>query len=367
MARVLKLDYPLFYITLALAVFGFLMLSSAAIGLVGRRDGVSPTTVIVKQIVLGGGLGFLLLVIFSKLNYKLWFRFSLPILILASTLMLAVFIPGVGFSHGGATRWISIGSFTFQPSEIFKLAFICYIAAWLISKKGEVESAGFGLLPFLIMTMLASVMFVWQPDIGTLGIIVSTATGLFFAGGGRISHLALAGLIILLAAGVIILFEPYRRERILTYINPGADIQNSGYQLHQSLIAIGSGGLTGRGFGESIQKFNYLPEAIGDSIFAIIGEEFGFLGTLALISLFVALLWRSVIVLGRVRDQFARLFGLGIVLLIIIQSFFNMAALTGLLPLTGVPLTFVSQGGSALAVTLMSIGILLNISKYQRV
>ena len=209
-------------------------------------------------------------------------------------------------------------------------------------------------------------MFIMQPDIGTLSIIIAASSVLFFVGGGRLTHLLLAALVIIVAIGAIIFFEPYRRARVITYFNPSADIQDSGYQLHQALIAIGSGGIIGRGFGESVQKFSYLPEAIGDSIFAIIGEEFGFLGATILVSLFIVFLWRAIVILVRVSDPFARLFGFGIVILIVTQSFFNMAALTGILPLTGIPLSFVSQGGSSLAVTLMSVGILLNISKYRK-
>ena len=359
-------DYPLFYIAMALAIFGLLMLTSAAIGLIGK-DGISPFVVIVKQVLLGGGVGMILLWLTSILNFKIWFRFSILILLTVSILMILVFVPGIGFTYGGASRWINAGPFSFQPSELFKLVFICYISSWLVSRKEEVESAEFGLLPFLIMTAIVSAMFVMQPDIGTLSIIIAASSILFFIGGGRLTHLLLAALVIVVAIGAIVFFEPYRRERVITYFNPGSDIQGSGYQLHQAFIAIGSGGFFGRGFGESVQKFSYLPEAIGDSIFAIIGEEFGFVGSVALVSLFIAFLWRAIIILARVRDPFARLFGSGIVILIVIQSFFNMAALTGVLPLTGIPLAFISQGGSSLAVTLMSVGILLNISKYRKV
>lgn len=365
MMRSLSWDYPLFYITVILTVFGFLMLMTAAVGLVGK-DGAGPAAVIAKQVILGGGLGFSLLIMFGRLNYRFWRRYSIFILIAAILVMAAVFIPGIGFSYGGASRWVNVGPFSFQPSEFFKLAFVCYIASWLASRKDEVKSAEFGLVPFLIMTALVGVLFLMQPDIGTLSIVVTAAVTLFYVGGGKVSHLALAGLMIMLAASAIIYFEPYRRERIMTYLNPKSDIQNSGYQLHQSLIAIGSGGIFGKGFGEGIQKFSYLPEATGDSIFAVIGEEFGFAGSASLILLFFIFMWRAIFILGHVRDQFARLFGFGIVALIIMQSFFNMAALTGVLPLTGIPLSFVSLGGSALAVNLASVGILLNISKYSK-
>ena len=365
MIRSAKWDYPLFYIAITLAIFGFLMLASASIGLIGK-DGISPLRIMAKQVLFGGGAGVILLTLVSKLNFKFWFRFSILILLTVSILTILVFVPGVGFTHGGASRWINFGSFSFQPSELFKLAFICYISSWLVSRREEVKSAEFGLLPFLIMTAIVSGMFIMQPDIGTLSIIIAASSVLFFVGGGRLTHLLLAALVIIVAIGAIIIFEPYRRARVITYFNPGADIQDSGYQLHQALIAIGSGGIIGRGFGESVQKFSYLPEAIGDSIFAIIGEEFGFLGAAVLIFLFIVFLWRAIVILIRVNDPFAQLFGFGIVMLIVIQSFFNMAALTGILPLTGIPLSFVSQGGSSLAVTLMSVGILLNISKYRR-
>lgn len=366
MTRILNWDYPLFYITVSLTVFGFFMLMSAAVGLIGK-DGASPSAIIIKQAVLGGGLGFGLLIMFSKLNYKLWNRFSIFILLAAIMAMSAIFIPGIGFSYGGASRWITLGQLSFQPSELFKLAFICYIASWLASRKEEIKSAEFGLIPFLIMTSVAGALFVMQPDVGTLGTVVASAILLFYVGGGKVSHLMLAGLAIMLAASAVIYFEPYRRERITTYLNPQSDIQNSGYQLHQALVAIGSGGIFGKGFGNGVQKFSYLPEATGDSIFAVIGEEFGFIGSIVLIALFLSFTWRAIFILTRVHDQFARLFGFGIVLLIAIQSFFNMAALTGVLPLTGIPLSFVSLGGSALAANLAGVGILLNISKYSKI
>jgi cell division protein FtsW len=206
-----------------------------------------------------------------------------------------------------------------------------------------------------------------EPNISTLLVIGFTAVSLFFIAGGRFKQIAVAALMGIGLLFAIIQIQPYLKERVEVFLNPTYDPQGAGYQIRQSLIAFGSGGLFGKGFGMSIQKFSYLPEPTGDSIFAIIGEEFGFLGASGLIILFLFFLYRGLFIASRAPDNFGRLLGSGIAIMIVIQSFMNMAAMVGIFPLTGLPLLFISQGGSALALTLAEVGVLLNISKYRKV
>jgi len=217
------------------------------------------------------------------------------------------------------------------------------------------------------MTALVAAVLIKEPDVGTLGVIAITSIVMFFLAGGKLSHIAL---VIILGAALIyilVLIEPYRMNRIITFLNPSFDPNGISYQLRQSLIAIGSGGIFGRGFGMSVQKFNYLPEPISDSIFAVFAEEFGFIGALLIIGIFMFFLYRGLSISIRAPDDFGRLLGAGIVILIITESLVNISAMLGILPLTGIPLIFVSKGGSALAVAMMEIGVLLNISKFRKI
>src|SRR3989344_5175191 len=242
-----------------------------------------------------------------------------------------------------------------------------YLAAWLEAKQKEVSRFSTGFLPFLVMLGIVSLFFILQPDIGTLGVLAITATLLFFAGGGKLAQIGILCLIGMVGLFMIVLLQPYQRDRITTFLEPATDIQGIGYQLNQSLIAIGSGGFWGKGFGMSQQKFYYLPEPSGDSIFAVFGEEFGFIGSAILIILFLAFSWRGIRIANRAPDLFGSYLAVGITLLIVIQAFINMAAISGLIPLTGLPLSFISYGSSALVANLAAVGILMNISKYTRV
>ncbi len=357
-------DKFLLLIILVLIVLGLFILTSASMGLLARQTGGAGFyNVVVKQAIFAL-LGLAVLFVASKINYKIWRKFSFIFFILTFLACFLVFVPGLGFKSGGAKRWIDLGPIFFQPSELLKFGFVVYLSSWLASRKEEVKSFKFGLLPFVIITAFVGILLVMGKDIGTLGIFVLTGLILFFLAGGRVLQIAtLIFLGILLLIGLVKL-EPYRMERILTFLDPARDQSGSGYQIKQSLIAIGSGGIMGRGFGMSVQKFNYLPEPIGDSIFAVFGEEFGFLGSIVLIGLFLLFLYRGFYISIRAPDDFSRLLASGIVILIITGSLINIGAMTGLLPLTGIPLIFISQGGSALVVSLAEIGVLLNISRY---
>jgi len=355
-------DKKLLISILLLIGSGFLIFLSASLGLLAR-DSVLFGSIAFKQVFFGLIPGLIALYVFSKLDYMKWRKTSFWFFVFAVFLNLIIFIPGVGLTHGGATRWLLIGSFSLQVSEVLKIAAIMYFAAWLSFVKEEVTTWQKGLAPLAIMIFITGILCLIQPDTDTFIVIAISLTAMFLVAGGKWKHmfvLFLTGVIVL----TILAYErPYIRARIFTFINPTTESLTSGYQIRQSLIAIGSGKIFGRGFGQSIQKFNYLPEPVGDSIFAVAAEEFGFLGSFIIIGLFVFFTFRTLKVAEKASHQFGTLLAVGIVTYIIIQSFVNIAAMVGVLPLSGIPLLFVSQGGTALLFVLAETGILLNISR----
>lgn len=359
-------DKPLFFAVLVLVFIGFLIFSSASLGLLAR-SGASFSSVALGQIVLGiiGGIGGLLLA--TRIPYRTYKTYALHIFIGSIFVTLLAFIPGLGFSYGGATRWIDLGFTTVQPAEFLKLGFVIYLAYWLSNNRMKLHTIRYGLLPFLALSGIVGGILLLQPDTGTLLVMLAAGTGMFIAAGARVKDIGILLLVALLLFTVLVFFRPYLMDRVLTFINPSQDPLGSSYQIRQSLIAIGSGHIWGRGFGQSVQKFEYLPEPIGDSIFAVYGEEFGFLGAIFLIGIFLMVALRALKIAGNAPDQFGGLLVVGIVILIISQSFLNMGSLIGIFPLTGVPLLFVSHGGTALLLALVEIGIILNVSRYAKV
>jgi len=281
-------------------------------------------------------------------------------------LLIMVFLPTVGSAASAAHRWIFIGPFSFQPSEFLKLTLIIYIAAWLAARTSsgkQAEKWKTTLLPFGIVIGIISLLLIFQPDISTLGVIGITAIIMYFTSATPVWHSLLmvgGGITVLIA---IIRLAPYRVSRLAVFFDPSLDPLGQGYQAKQALIGIGSGGLTGVGLGLSFQKFGILPEPISDSIYAIFAEETGFLGATFLVILFLAFAWRGFAIARRSRDEFSKLVIIGITSWITIQAFVNMGSMVGILPLTGIPLPFISYGGSALVTELLALGILLNISK----
>lgn len=357
-------DYTLFAITGILVLLGIFMVASAS-PVIGENRFGEPY-IFLKNQLQGVAISALALLVGWHVTYTFWKKIA-PLMLIASLFLMAlVFVPGIGLELKGAARWIQLGPVTLQPAELTKLTFILYIAAWLEAKQKDVKRFLTGFLPFLVMLAIVSLFFILQPDIGTLGVLAITATLLFFAGGGRLAQIAVLCLIGAVGLGFIVFMQPYRLDRVTVFLEPSEDLQGIGYQLNQSLIAIGSGGLWGKGFGMSQQKFHYLPEPTGDSIFAVFGEEFGFMGTGILILLFLLFAWRGMRIAGRVPDLFGSHLAVGITLLIVIQAFINMAAISGLVPLTGLPLSFISYGSSALVTNLAAVGILMNISKYTK-
>jgi cell division protein FtsW len=359
------LDRTLLALTISLVAIGFLIFSSASLGLLAR-NGADFSSVAFTQFFFGIVGGSIALFIASTIHYRWWRQYAFYIFLFTFLLTLTVFIDGFGFSHGGARRWISIGSFSFQPAELLKVGYAIYVATWLSGMKNKLASFTKGALPFMGLLVIVGIPMLLQPDTDTYIIMITAALAMFIAAGGRVRDVVIMVLLGALLITVLAFTRPYIKDRIQTFIDPSIDPQGSGYQIKQSLIAIGSGGFFGRGFGQSIQKFEYLPEPIGDSIFAVYAEEFGFLGSLVLILLFAGFTLRGYRVATHAPDLFGMLIVVGLTTLVIAQVSLNIGAMLALAPLSGLPLPFISHGGTALLVTLGSIGIMLNVSKYQR-
>jgi cell division protein FtsW len=358
----IKADIPFLISLIILVVAGFLIFSSASLGLLSKNS-IKYANVAFNQTFFGLFLGSLACLVTSKIPFHFYKKNAFFIFLAAIVLTLLVFVPGLGVSHGGAKRWVTFKVISFQPSEILKIAYVIYFAAWVARAKDKIKTIGHGLLPFAIVTGVVGAVLLAQPDTDTFMVTVAGGLAIFVAGGGRWRHILLLGIIGVIGLGVVAYTRPYVMSRINTFISPHKNSQGSGYQIQQSLIAVGSGGLYGRGFGQSIQKFNFLPEPIGDSIFAVSAEEFGFIGSTLLVLLFVFFALRGLKIAASVPDPFGRLLIVGIVILIISQAFVNIGAMVGMVPLSGITLPFVSHGGTALFIALAEAGIVLNISK----
>ena len=357
------IDKKLLFVICILIVFGLIMIASAGIGYSRTRFGDSYYF-FKRQLFYGVIPGIFLMYLAQKIDYKFWKKISFPLFHASLFFLIMVFVPGLGSEIYGASRWLKLGPFSFQPGEILKLSVVIYLAAWLESRAERVKDFFEGLVPFLAIVGLVSFLLIKQPDIGTLGVIILVAISIFFVSGARMSHIFFIGLAGAGSLAVLIKMETYRINRFLVFLHPELDPQGIGYQINQALLAIGSGGFFGIGLGHSLQKFNYLPEPTGDSIFAIIGEEMGFIGAVFLIALFVYLAARGLKIARRAPDRFSRLIAVGIVSWIIFQAFINIAAISGLVPLTGIPLPFISYGGTSIIFLMIAAGILLNISKH---
>ena len=350
-----KSDLALLLSIVVLTFFGLFMIYDASSYVAFRDFGDKYSYV--KDQFFWVILGFGALALASFFDYHRYYNLALPILIGSIVLLFMVFIPGLGIKALGATRWIDFGFFVIQPSEFVKLALTIYLAAWFSTK----EKGRF--LAFLLLIGLVLLLVMLQPDMGTATIILGESVIIYFLSGGSILHILGLIPVIGIAGIVMILIEPYRAARLMTYLNPDQGILSSSYHVRQILIALGSGGLFGVGFGNSLQKYAYLPESTTDSIFAIIAEEIGFVGVLVFLALMLFVIYRGFYIALRAKDMFGKLLAGGIISFIAIQTLVNLGAQTALLPLTGVPLPFISYGGSALIINLFSIGILLNISR----
>lgn len=358
-----NIDRPLLIITLLLLGLGFLVFSSASLGLLAR-EGLNFSALAVSQLGLGLVGGTVLMLLVARIPVQ-QYRRATPVLFGIGLLVtLSVFIPGLGFESGGATRWIHLFGFSLQPAEILKLTTVLFLAHLLAQNNRLLHRYTKGLLPFLAVLVAVALVLLLQPDTGTFLVIALAAGTMFVVAGAKVRDLAILFLLLVLGLAILATVRPYVMDRILTFIDPTTDVLDSGYQLRQSLIAVGTGGFVGRGFGQSIQKFGYLPEPIGDSIYSVAAEEFGFVGSVILLLLFVAFGLRGLTLAARAPDRYSGLVVVGIVILIVSQSFLNIGSMIGVVPLTGLPLIFVSHGGTALLFALVGVGIVLSISRY---
>lgn len=341
------------------------MFFSSSLGILARKESAFYS-VIISQFALGLPIGLILFYLATKLNYKFWRKYSFYIFLGSILLTSAVFIPFLGIDHQGARRWIDIGPVSFQPVEFLKFGFIIYFAAWLSWAKNRAKDFRFGILPFIVMLGVIALVLFNQPDTKSFILILTTGVGMLFLSEVPFKYILVTILIGGIGLACMVMYMPYLQNRVKTFLDPSNDPRGSGYQIQQSMIAIGSGGLFGRGYGQSVQKFNYLPEPQGDSIFAIIGEELGFVGSSFVVLLYLLFAMRGMKIAKNSPDAFSRLLTGGIVIMITAQSFLNIASITGVFPLTGVPLVFMSHGGTALMIYMLAVGIVLNISKFQK-
>ena len=354
-------NFWLLMIVFTLLIYGLISLYSAS-AVESFKKFNTNTYYIIHQVLYGGIIGIFTMFILSKIDYHFWQKY-LGILVLVSlALLAAVKIPGLGIEAGGASRWLNLG-FSLQPSELAKVVIVFYVAAWVSKKNQTLNDFSLGLLPSLIIIGLYAGLILWQPDFGTMLVLISTAMLMLFAGGINWRYLfwtLVAGFLGLFA---LIHFEPYRAKRITAFLNPQTDPQGISYHIQQALIGIGAGGLWGYGYGLSRQKHNYLPEVMGDSIFAVLAEEQGFFRVLIVLALFALLALKGFQIAKRAPDLFGKMTAFGLTSWITLQALINIAAIIKLIPLTGIPLPFFSYGSTALIVNLGSIGILMNISK----
>ncbi|KKQ74552.1 MAG: Stage V sporulation protein E [Berkelbacteria bacterium GW2011_GWB1_38_5] len=359
-----KPDYLLALIVVLLCFFGIVMISSASI--VMSQEHFGNNYYYVTHQIISLIIGLILMIGAYFVDYRIWRKNSLILFLATLLLLIAVFIPGIGKEFGGAHRWIGIGPILFQPSELIKLTFIIYLASWLEKKGDSIKNFSLGFVPFLVLMVTLGFLIMNQPDLGTLSVILFTAVITFFIAGARLSHLALGGIIAAAIIGILIKTASYRFQRLLVFLNPREQTLGAAYHINQALIAVGSGGMWGLGFGQSKQKYLYLPQAHTDSIFAIIAEELGFIRSSIVIAAFVFLGIRGYKIAKLAPDAFSRNLAAGITTWFLIQAFINIAAMLNLVPLTGIPLPFISFGGSSLIFSLLAVGILLNISKYSK-
>ncbi len=362
-----KIDIILLVAVLALVFFGLGMISLAGAVMSKIKFG-DEYHLFKRQLFFGLIPGLVAMFCAIKIKYTFWKKMATPFFFFSVICLVLTLFPHLwGMELKGAKSWIKLGNVaSFQPIEVVKLALIVYLAKWLESRSDKIKSFQETLVPFLTILTFLALIIILQPDIGGLGIIGLIGLSMFFLAGAPffyILSLIGGGLSLLM---ILIQTSAYRKERFLSFLSNNSDLQGSGYQISQALIAFGSGGVLGLGLGQSRQKFNYLPEPVGDSIYAIIGEEFGLAGTLVLIMVFIIFLIRGLKIAKGAPSQFAYLLSGGIAIWIVAQAFVNIMAILGLMPLTGVTLPFVSYGSSSVVFSLLAVGILLNISSYSK-
>lgn len=355
-------DFILLFTILALVLSGLIMILSASSVKAEQLFSNSHYFFINQLKYLAVAL--IIAAVIYKFKYKKLKEMAPYLLLISLATLILVLIPGVGRMAGGSRRWLPLGPINFQPSELAKFTIVIYLAAYIDRNKEKIKKIKNGVLPPVAVIAIISFLILLEPDLGTAVTLAAVAAAMIFIGGIKISVLIILGLISSVLAAVAIIIEPYRRQRLLTFLNPWQDPLDSGYHIIQSLLALGSGGLFGVGAGNSHQKFLYLPEPGTDFIFAVLGEEFGLIGTLFIISLYFLLAWRGLKIASRVDDTFGSMLAVGITSMIVIQALINMAVVTSLLPITGITLPLISYGGSSLVINIAALALLLNISRY---
>ncbi|NLO86661.1 MAG: putative lipid II flippase FtsW [Clostridiales bacterium] len=355
-------DKTLLLILAMLLMFGLLALFSATYyKAAGNGDSLSE----VKKQLIGIGLGSVLMIVTSQIPYTFWRE---PVVVMAGLigsyiLLIVVLIPGIGVYINGSRRWLSIAGMSFQPSELAKIASVLYLASTLSYRLKQLDKFWRGIVPLLIAPALMFGLIIQQPNLSTAGSVMIVAALMMLIAGVKWSHLSVLGIAGACVGGLYAWIEPYRRERLLSFRNPFAQMSDEGYQLAQSLIAIGSGGLFGRGLGQGRQKFSYLPYPESDFIFAIVGEDFGLLGCSAVILLFAAFAFCGMRIALSCQDRYGCLLASGLTAMITIQACMNIAVVVGVMPTTGLPLPFFSAGGTSISMLMASVGIILSVSR----
>jgi cell division protein FtsW len=357
-------DFILIMVTLTLLAVGLIMVYSASA--VWADYKFDDSFFFAKRQLLFAAVGVFAMFFIMNVEYWTWKNWAKVLIIICFVLLVLVLIPGIGVLRNGSRSWIGVGAFSVQPSEFVKLAMIAFLAKYLSENQRYITSFRKGVLPSLLLVFSAFAMIMLQPDLGTGTVMVGTCVVMIFISGARIMHFAWLGLAGLAGFAALVLSAPYRIKRITSFLDPWEDPLNSGFQIIQSLYAIGPGGLFGLGLGESRQKFFYLPEPQNDFIFAILAEELGFIGGTFVLLLFSLVLWRGIRIALGAPDLFGSFLAVGIVSMIAIQVMINVGVVTGLMPVTGITLPFLSYGGSSLTLMLMAVGVLLNISRYSR-
>ena len=351
-----KVDYTLMFSVIIITIFGLVMISSSSYVWAEYKFN-NPYKYLINQ-----GIFFILslisMYVVSKIDYKILYKYSKVFILIVIIMLILVIIPGIGTVRNGSRSWFGIGGFGIQPSEFAKLAIIIFASKYLSENKNS-------RLPILFLGLFLFGLIMLQPDFGTGMVLIMIVVSLLFISGMKISFFIRIGLLGVIGITILILIAPYRLKRILSFLNPWSDPLGSGFQIIQSLYAIGPGGLFGLGLGNSVQKHFYLPEPQTDFIFAIISEEFGFLGIIIVSILFLTIIISSINIALKSKDLFSKYLVFGITFLISFQTILNLMVVVGLIPVTGVTLPFLSYGGSSLLILYTSIGIILNVSRYQ--
>ncbi|NMA55180.1 MAG: putative lipid II flippase FtsW [Firmicutes bacterium] len=355
-------DFLIFFAIVTLLGIGIVMVFSASS--ISATIEFDDSSYYLKKQIIAAAIGILAMLLFMQIDYRRLKKWAPVALLIALALLGLVLVEQVGVEGGGATRWLHLGPFNLQPSEVAKISTVLFMAAALSSRRIKITDFFRGLLPLAAMLGILFLLILKQPDLGTAITLVATTVVMLYASGAKAAHLLGLAVCSLPVLWWAVVGEKYRLQRFLAFLNPEADPLDTGFHIIQSLYAIGSGGLLGVGLGQSRQKFLYLPERHTDFIFAIIGEELGLLGTLFVLGLFMLFAWRGCRAAMLAPDRFGILLGTGIVAMVSIQALVNIGVVTGSMPITGIPLPFISYGGSSLVFTLAAVGILLNISRH---